>query len=95
MVLKPKQNKTMKKRMNELTVSLLGAGGFVKWACDEALRLSKLPTFQAGGWNPIGYSSAWRSLIKKLRKVDFPDAEGAARDIFKMAQLIASSNKPI
>jgi hypothetical protein len=78
--------------MNTITLSL-EAGNLIAWSDEQAKRLSKLRTFQPGGWTAVGYSRAYRGLKKHLLAAGVTGAwlHAVCQDIIDMARLEASS----
>lgn len=69
-------------------------GNLPAWSEQEATRLSKLATFQPGGWTAVGSSRVYRKLNNTLRAVGIHGAhrETVSRDICDMARLLAGAN---
>ncbi len=68
-------------------------GNLIAWSDYQSKRLSKLRTFQPGGWTAVGYSRAYRTLKKTLLDAGCTGAwmESVCRDIIDMARLEASA----
>jgi hypothetical protein len=77
--------------MNANTQLNLEAGNLTTWANNQALRLSKLRTFQPKGWTCVGYSRAIKGLKNAMRAAGVTGSQlnSITHDIVDMAQLYA------
>jgi hypothetical protein len=71
----------------------LEEGNLIAWSDYQAKRLSKIRTFQPGGWTAVGYSRAYRALKKSLLAAGCTGAwmEAICQDIIDIARHTASS----
>ena len=69
----------------------LEAGNLPTWADNQALRLSKLRTFQPRGWTAVGYAKAIKGLRAAMRAAGVTGSQLniITHDIVDMAQLYA------
>lgn len=71
----------------------LNQGNLPAWAAQQADRLAKLRTFQAGGWNAVGMASSCRFLKRNLRDAGLAgkQLERVMFDIVDLARLNAQA----
>lgn len=71
----------------------LDSGNLPQWAESQAVRLSKLATFQPKGWTAVGSSRVYKKLNAELREAGVRGdwMHQVSRDICDMARLKAST----
>lgn len=73
----------------------LESGNLPAWANQQAERLSKLRTFQRGGYTCVGFAGAVRKLKRQLREAGLTGSwlDNTIHDITDLAYLYGKADK--